>query len=41
MIISTHLVDELNAYIDVAIFMKNGVLERIGDRAALEESMAR
>ena len=37
MIISTHLVDELNAYIDVAIFMKNGVLERIGDRAALEE----
>ena len=34
MIISTHLVDELNAYIDVAIFMKNGVLERIGDRAA-------
>lgn len=35
MIISTHLVDELNAYIDVAIFMKNGVLERIGDRAAL------
>lgn len=37
MIISTHLVDELNAYIDIAIFMKNGVLERIGDRAALEE----
>ena len=37
MIISTHLVDELNAYIDVAIFMKNGVLGRIGDRAALEE----
>ena len=37
MIISTHLVDELNAYIDVAIFMKNGVLERIGARAALEE----
>lgn len=35
MIISTHLVDELNAYIDIAIFMKNGVLERIGDRAAL------
>lgn len=31
------VVDELNAYIDVAIFMKNGVLERIGDRAALEE----
>ena len=31
------MVDELNAYIDIAIFMKNGVLERIGDRAALEE----
>lgn len=37
MLISTHLVEEINEFIDVAIFMKNGVLERIGDRTALEE----
>lgn len=37
MIISTHLVDELNDFIDVAVFMKNGVLEKLGDRVALEE----
>lgn len=37
MIISTHLVDELNDFIDVAVFIKNGVLTKLGDRAALEE----
>ncbi len=37
MLISTHLVEELNDFIDVAVFMKNGVLARIGDRQALEE----
>ena len=37
MLISTHLVEELNDFIDVAVFMKDGVLARIGDRQALEE----
>ena len=35
MLISTHLVDELEEHIDAAICMKNGVLARMGDRAEL------
>ena len=35
MLISTHLVDELDAYIDHAIYMKNGVIERMGSREEL------
>ena len=35
MIISTHLVDELDPYIDHAIFMKYGVIERMGSRDEL------
>lgn len=35
MLISTHLVDELDAHIDAAIYMKHGVIERMGDRAEL------
>lgn len=37
MLISTHLVDELNDYIDTAIFMKDGVIERMGERTELEK----
>lgn len=35
MLISTHLVDELDEYIDAAIYMKHGVIERMGDRDEL------
>lgn len=35
MLISTHLVDELDAHIDAAIYMKHGVIARMGDRAEL------
>ena len=35
MIISTHLVDELDPYIDCAIYMKNGVVELMGTREEL------
>ena len=35
MLISTHLVDELEEHIDAAIYMKNGVLARMGSRAEL------
>lgn len=35
MLISTHLVDELDPHIDAAIYMKHGVIERMGDRTEL------
>ncbi|MDO4356616.1 MAG: ABC transporter ATP-binding protein [Clostridia bacterium] len=35
MIISTHLVDELDPYIDCAIYMKHGVIELMGSRDEL------
>ena len=35
MIISTHLVDELDPYIDYAIYMKHGVIEKMGSREEL------
>ena len=35
MLISTHLVDELDPYIDCAIYMKHGVIERMGSREDL------
>ncbi len=35
MIISTHLVDELDPYIDYAIYMKHGVIELMGSREEL------
>ena len=35
MLISTHLVDELDPYIDCAIYMKNGVIELMGAREEL------
>ena len=35
MIISTHLVDELDPYIDCDIYMKNGVVELMGTREEL------
>ena len=37
MLISTHLVDELDPYIDCAIYMKNGVVALMGSRAELAE----
>ncbi len=37
MLISTHLVDELDPYIDYAIYMKNGVIALMGSRAELAE----
>lgn len=37
MLISTHLVDELDAHIDAAIYMKHGVIERMGDREELAQ----
>ena len=37
MIISTHLVDELDPYIDHAIYMKRGVIELMGSREKLRE----
>ncbi len=35
MLISTHLVDELEEHIDAAIYMKHGVIETMGNRADL------
>ena len=35
MIISTHLVDELDPYIDYAIYMKHGIIELMGSREEL------
>jgi len=35
MLISTHLVDELEEHIDAAIYMKNGVIVRMGSREEL------
>lgn len=35
MLISTHLVDELDPYIDYAIYMKRGVVEQMGPRETL------
>lgn len=35
MLISTHLVDELDPYIDVAIYMKDGKIARMGTRGEL------
>lgn len=35
MLVSTHLVDELDPYIDCAIYMKNGVIEAMGSREEL------
>ncbi|HIS85961.1 MAG TPA: ABC transporter ATP-binding protein [Candidatus Faecivicinus avistercoris] len=37
MLISTHLVDELDPYIDYAIYMKHGVIELMGSREELRE----
>ena len=37
MLISTHLVDELDPHIDSAIYMKNGVIALTGSRAELSE----
>ena len=37
MLISTHLVDELDPHIDSAIYMKNGVIALAGSRAELSE----
>ncbi|MGN0779303.1 MAG: ABC transporter ATP-binding protein [Aristaeellaceae bacterium] len=37
MLISTHLVDELDEHIDAAIYMKHGVLVRMGDRASFAQ----
>lgn len=36
LLISTHLFDEMNDFIDEAIFMKQGVIECMGPRQALE-----
>ena len=35
MLISTHLVDELDEHVDEAIYMKRGVIERMGSREEL------
>ena len=37
MLISTHLVDELDAHIDCAVYMKHGVIERMGSREELTQ----
>jgi len=37
MLISTHLVDELDPHIDCAVYMKHGVIERAGSREELAQ----
>ncbi len=38
MLISTHLVDELEEHIDEAIYMKNGVIAAMGEKAELTQN---